>query len=150
MKKKLAISLCAVCLIVVGLAAQEHAAGGASKASFDKFVKESLKAQTDNDAKWLEANLAAEYVEGTSYGAWIPKAQLIKDANDPANNKFTKSDISDLQTQIVGDVGLVRFKESYDAIIEGKHLARTIVCSMTAVKHGTSWKGLSTHCSKVE
>ena len=150
MKKVFEISLCAVCLTVVGLAAQEHAAGSGSKASLDKFVKESQKAQTDNDAKWMEANLVGEYVEGTSYGAWITKAQLIKDANDPANNKFTKSDISDVQTQIVGDVGLARFKESYDAVIEGKHLARTIICSMTAVKHGTSWKGLSTHCSKIE
>jgi hypothetical protein len=150
MKNIFAISVCAVCLITVGLIAQEHTGGSGSKASFEKFVKESQKAQTGNDAKWMEANLVGEYVEGTSYGAWITKAQLIKDANDPANNKFTKSDISDVQTQIVGDVGLARFKESYDAVIEGKHLARTIICSMTAVKHGTSWKGLSTHCSKIE
>jgi hypothetical protein len=87
---------------------------------------------------------------GTSFGTWIPKAQLIKDANDPANNKFTKSDISDTQTEVVGNVGLARFKESYDAVIEGQHRARTIICSMTAVKEGGSWKGLSTHCSQVE
>jgi Domain of unknown function (DUF4440) len=150
MKKNFAIVFCAVCLAVAGLAAQEHSGSSGSKASFEKFVKESIKAQSSNDPKWLEANLADQYVEGTSFGTWIPKAQLIKDANDPANNKFTKSDVSDVQAEVVGDVGLARFKESYDAMIEGQHRARTIICSMTAVKHGTSWKGLSNHCSKIE
>jgi hypothetical protein len=98
----------------------------------------------------MEANLAADYVEGTSFGTWIPKAELIKDANDPANNKFTKSDISDMKTEVVGNVGLARFKESYDAVIEGQHRARTIICTTTAVKEGGSWKGLSSHCSQVE
>jgi hypothetical protein len=149
MKKKVAVSICAVCFCVAGLAAQNHSTS-TSKASFDKFVEESNKAQSSNDVKWLEANLADAYVEGTSFGTGIPKAQLIKDAKDPANNKFTKSDISDVQTEVVGNVGLARFQESYDAIIEGQHRARTIICSMTAEKQGTSWKALSNHCSKIE
>ncbi|MFZ0759206.1 MAG: nuclear transport factor 2 family protein [Candidatus Sulfotelmatobacter sp.] len=149
MKKLLAISICAVCLTAASIAAQKGS-GSNSKASFDKFVDKANKAQTDNDAKWMEANLAAGYVEGTSFGTWIPKAELIKDANDPSNNKFTKSDISDVQTEVVGNVGLARFKESYDAVIEGQHRARTIICSMTAVKQGSGWKGLSSHCSKIE
>ena len=150
MTKNVAIFICVVCLGVAGLAAQQHAASSSSKASFDKFVKESMKAQTDNDAKWMEANLVDGYDEGTSFGEWIPKAQLIKDANDPANNKFTKNDVSDVQSEVVGDVGVARFKETYDATIEGQHRARSIICSMTAVKHGTGWKGVSTHCSKIE
>lgn len=148
-KKHWAIALCAVCLCIAGVAADKQSAGN-GKASFDKFVEESNKAQTSNDAKWLEANLAEAYVEGTSFGTWVSKAQLIKDANDPANNKFTKSDISDMQTAVVGNVGLARFKETYDAMIEGQHRARTIICSMTAQKQGSSWKALSTHCSKIE
>src|SRR5580698_6041864 len=147
MKKILGISFCVVCLSLAGVAARPHAA--TDKASFEKWVEQASKAQTDNDAKWMEANLAAEYVEGTSFGVWIPKAQLIKDANDPANNKFTKSDITDVQTEGVSNVGLARFKESYDAVIDGQHRARTIICSMTAVNQGGSWKGLSNHCSKI-
>ena len=145
--KILVIAVCVVCVSVAGVAAQTHSA---SKASFEKWVEQSNKAQTDNDIKWLEANLAAGYVEGTSFGTWIPKAQLIKDANDSANNKFTKADVSDTQTEIVGNIGLARFKESYDAVIEGQHRARTIICSLTAVNEGGNWKGLSTHCSQVE
>ena len=150
MKMILAISFCAVCLSLAGIAAQSQSGGSDSKASFTKWVEESNKAQTNNDAKWMEANLAADYVEGTSFGTWIPKAELIKDANDPANNKFSKSDISDMKTEVVGNVGLARFKESYDAVIEGQHRARTIICTTTAVKEGGSWKGLSSHCSQVE
>ena len=150
MKKEVAVALGAVSLCVVGFVAQSHSADSTSKASFEKFVKESNKAQASNDAKFMEANLADGYVEGTSFGTWIPKAQLIKDANDPANNKFTKSDISDVQTDVVGNVGVARFKESYDAIIEGQHRARTIICTMTAEKQGTGWKELSNHCSKIE
>lgn len=151
MKKNiLAISFCTVCLSLAGVPALTHTGADDSKASFEKWVEQANKAQTNNEAKWMEANLASGYVEGTSFGTWIPKAQLLKDANDPANNKFTKSDISDMQTEVVGDVGLARFKESYDAMIEGQHRARTIICSMTAVKEGTSWKGLSNHCSHVE
>jgi hypothetical protein len=149
MKKILAISFCAVCLSLAGVA-ETHSGGSDSKASFDKWVEQANKAQTANDAKWMEANLASGYVEGTSFGTWIPKAELIKDANDPANNKFTKSDFSDVQTEVVGNVGLARFKESYDAVIEGQHRARTIICSTTALKEGGSWKGLSSHCSQVE
>ena len=148
-KRHWAIPFCAVCFCIAGLAADKPSASN-GKASFDKFVEESNKAQTSNDTKWLEANLAEGYVEGTSFGTWISKAQLIKDANDPANNKFTKSEISDLQTAVVGNVGLARFKESYDAMIEGQHRARTIICTMTAQRQGSSWKGLSTHCSKIE
>ena len=146
MKKILGISFSAVCLSLAGFAAQTHSGGSDSKASFQKWVEQANKAQTDNDAKWMEANLVGGYVEGTSFGTWIPKAQLIKDANDPANNKFTKSDISDMKTEVVGNVGLARFKE----VIEGQHRARTIICSMTAVNEGGNWKGLSNHCSKVE
>jgi hypothetical protein len=149
MKKILAISFCAVCLSLAGVA-QTHSSGSDSKASFDTWVEQANKAQTANDAKWMEANLASGYVEGTSFGTWIPKTQLIKDANDPANNKFTKSDFSDVQTEVVGNIGLARFKESYDAVIEGQHRARTIICSTTALKEGGSWKGLSSHCSQVE
>ncbi len=148
--KNVAIALCAVCLSIAALAAQKQTASHTSKSSFDQFVQESNKAQTSNDGKWLEAHLTDGYVEGTSFGTWISKAQLLKDVKDPANNKYTKSDISDMQTQVVGNVGLARFKESYDAMIEGQHRARTIICSMTAEKGSGGWKALSTHCSKIE
>lgn len=151
MKKRVAVAVCAVCLLgLYALVVAAQKTSSASKASFEKFVEESNKAQTANDAKWMEAHLAAGYVEGTSFGTWIPKAQLLKDANDPANNKYTKSDVSDVQTEVVGNIGLARFKESYDAMIEGQHRARTIICSMTAEKQGSDWKALSTHCSKIE
>jgi hypothetical protein len=148
MKMRLAVAVCALCLSAALVGAQKK--GSDSKASFEKFVEAANKAETNNDGKWMEANLSSAYVEGTSFGVWIPKAQLIKDANDPANNKFTKSDVSDMQSEVVGNVGLARFKESYDAVIEGQHRARTVICSMTAVKESSGWKGLSTHCSKVE
>jgi hypothetical protein len=148
--KNFAIAVCAVCLCVAGFAAEKHSATNMSKSSFDQFVQESNKAQTSNDAKWMESQLSDAYVEGTSFGTWIPKAQLLKDAKDPANNKFTKSDISDVQTHVVGNLGIARFKESYDAMIEGQHRARTIICSMAAEKGAGGWKALSTHCSKVE
>lgn len=150
MKKSFVLAVCTAVLLCLGSGAAQKHSSSASKASFDKFVEESNRAQTDNDVKWMESHLADDYVEGTSFGTWIPKTQLIKDAEDPANNKFTKADISDVQTDVVGNIGLARFKETYDAMIEGQHRARTIICSTTAEKEGTSWKALSTHCSKVE
>lgn len=150
MNKILAISFCAFCLSLSGVAFQTQSGNSDSKVSFEKWIEQANKAQTNNDAKWMEANLASGYVEGTSFGTWIPKAQLVKDANDPKNNKFTKIDISDMQTEVVGNVGLARFKSSYDAMVEGQHRARTIICSMTAMREGGSWKGLSSHCSQVE
>jgi len=74
----------------VGFAGQDQSGDSNSKSSFAQFVQESIKATASNDAKWMEANLVDGYVEGTSFGTWIPKAQLIKDAGDPANNKFMK------------------------------------------------------------
>ncbi len=150
MRKRLVIAVCAGCLSVATFAAQYQAGDTSSKASFTQFVQDSIKATASNDANWMEANLADGYVEGTSFGTWIPKAQLIKDAGDPANNKFTKNDISDVQTEVIGNIGVARFKETYDAMIEGTHRARTIICSTIAQNQGGSWKGLSNHCSKVE
>jgi hypothetical protein len=149
MRKTLVIAICAVCFSVVGLAGQDQG-GQDSKASFTQFVQESIKATASNDAKWMEANLADGYVEGTSFGTWITKAQLIKDAGDPANNKFMKNDVSDVQTKVMGNIGVARFKETYDAMIEGTHRARTIICTTVAENRGGTWKGLSNHCSKVE
>ena len=63
MKKILGISFCVVSLGLVGVAARPH--GAVDKASFEKWVEQANKAQTDNDAKWMEANLASGYVEGT-------------------------------------------------------------------------------------
>ena len=74
----------------LSLAAQTQAGGSESKASFEKWIEQANKAQTSNDANWMEVNLANGYVEGTSFGTYISKSQLIKDANDPANNKFLK------------------------------------------------------------
>ena len=149
MRMTLVIAVFAVCFIAVGIAAQDQGSQD-SKASFTQFVEASNKASTSNDAKWMEANLADGYVEGTSFGTWIPKAQLIKDAGDPANNKFMKNQVSDMQTEIMGNVGVARFKETYDAMIEGTHRARTIICSTVAENRGGTWKGVSNHCSKVE
>jgi hypothetical protein len=150
MRKSFVIAVCAVCLSVAGFAAQDQGGDSNSKASFTQFVQDSIKATASNDAKWMEANLADGYVEGTSFGTWIPKAQLIKDAGDPANNKFMKNDISDVQTEVTGNIGVARFKETYDAMIEGTHRARTIICSTIAQNQGGTWKALSNHCSKVE
>src|SRR5947209_18058146 len=80
LKTNLAISLCAVFLCVAAFAAQKHSASNGSKSSFDKFVEESNKAEISNDGKWIEAHLADGYVEGTSFGTWVSKAQLVKDA----------------------------------------------------------------------
>lgn len=77
MRKTLMTAVFAVCFIAVGLSGQDQG-GQDSKASFKQFVEASNKASTSNDAKWMEANLADDYVEGTSFGTWIPKAQLIK------------------------------------------------------------------------
>ncbi len=150
MRKSFVIAFCAVCLGVAAFAAQDQGGDSSSKASFTQFVQDSIKATASNDAKWMETNLADGYVEGTSFGTWIPKAQLIKDAGDPANNKFMKNDISDVQTEVMGNIGVARFKETYDAMIEGTHRARTIICSTVAENKGGAWKGLSNHCSKVE
>ena len=67
MKKILAISLCAVCLCLAGVASQTHGGGSDSKASFERWIEQANKAQTNNDAKWMEANLAGGYVEAVSY-----------------------------------------------------------------------------------
>jgi hypothetical protein len=73
MKKILAISFCAVCLSLAGVAAQTHSGASDSKASFDKWVEEANKAQTQNDAKWIEANLSSGYVEAQALGRGFRK-----------------------------------------------------------------------------
>ena len=150
MKKRFAILVCAVAVITATIAAQKQGGSAGSDASFEKWARASIKATNSNDSAWMQANLDDAYVEGTSYGAWLTKAQLLKDAADPANNKFNKDEVSDLQAHVSGNIGTARFREAYDAIIEGQHRARTIICTMTAEKQGNGWKGVSNHCSKIE
>ena len=63
MRKTFVIAVCAVCLNVIGFAAQNQGGETDSKASFTKFVQDSIKATTSNDAKWMEGdpNLVTGY-----------------------------------------------------------------------------------------
>jgi hypothetical protein len=78
-----------------------------------KMEKESAKAALEGkDGEWMKAHQASDYTMGTSWGAWESNSELLKQAGNPAKNKTSKRDISDIKVSVYGDhTAIARYKD---------------------------------------
>ena len=125
-------------------------AGSDATSNIEQLEQQMRQAQKNSDVSWYQQHLADGYIEGHSWGDWATKAEAIKEAQDKAI-KFTKGDISDLKVATFGpDIAVAHYKFTYDATFNGKHRARTVICSDTWINQSGAWKLASDHCSHVE
>ena len=142
-KMRIATVLCFVFSIalVPGLNSQDDVA-----ANITKMIQEGVKADLAGDSSYIKNNSVDGYVEGTSFGTWMTKDQLM----DTSKNKLNKADVSDIKVNVFGDTAIARFRESYDGMVDGEHRSRSIICTQTWGKQGDAWKTLASHCSQTK
>lgn len=132
--------------VPAGMQAQKGSDSGVV-AGITKLENEAVKADLAGDKSFYEMVLAANWMGGDSNGKFYTKAELLKTMADTAQNKTNSEAISDLKVRVYGDVAVATYKDTYDAMFEGKHRARTVISTDTFVKMGADWKQVSSHAS---
>jgi uncharacterized protein DUF4440 len=150
MRKKLLAVICLACLIgLLPLYSQSKGGKSDSVAAITKLENDGVKADLANDKSFVQNNTAPDFVAGLSLGIWEDRASTLKSFDDPAKNKTNSESISDLKVTPYGNnVAVARYTETYDSIRDGKPLARTVLCTDTWVKEGSTWKEVASHCSE--
>jgi hypothetical protein len=110
------------------------------------LVAESDRADLSGEtAAFVRNHYVDGYVEGTSFGTWLAKERLM----DAANNKVLGKSVSDLKVDVFGPIAIARFRQTYDALLEGHRRSRTTICTQTWSRQTAAWMVLATHCSQV-
>jgi ketosteroid isomerase-like protein len=119
-------------------------------AAITKLENDGVKADLANDKAFFQKVLADDWTGGDSMGAWFTKADVLKMANDPKNNNTKSETLSDLKVRAYGDIAVATYKDSYDGMMNGQHMAATVIGTDTWVKMGGEWKQVASHTSKTK
>lgn len=112
-----------------------------------KLIQDDVKASLAGDTNFVRSNYVDGYIEGTSLGTWMTKQQFL----DTSRNKVNSRNVSELKVDVFGgDTAVARFRQTYDAVVEGKQRRRTTICTQTWNKQAAAWKLLASHCSRVQ
>ena len=117
-------------------------------AAITKIENDFIKASLANDSSFYEKLLASDYTGGTSRGTWDTKASLLVDVKDTKNNKTNSQSLSDLKVRVHGDLAVATYRTTYDAMIQGQHYARTVLCTDALQQQNGAWKLMANHCSQ--
>ncbi len=143
---------CALALMVTApalvVAQAQKAADSEAVAAVTKVENESIKAALANDASFYSKVLASDYTGGTSRGTWDTKTSTLADMKDVKNNKTTSQTLSDLKVRVHGDLAIATYSTTYDALIQGQHYARTVLCTDTLQQQSGAWMLMANHCSQ--
>jgi ketosteroid isomerase-like protein len=143
----LALTVAAGAQAVVSSQGQK-AAGSDAVAAITKIENDTLKAALANDASFFEKIMASDFTGGTSRGTWDTKASTVADMKDTKNNKTNSQTISDLKVRVHGDLAIATYSTAYDALIQGKQYARTVLCTDVFQEQNGAWKLMANHCSQ--
>ncbi len=145
--RTLCLSLAAAALLLSSTLLRNALAAGDATAEVTAIENASVKADMAADKTFYEKNLATDWTMGDSSGKWYTKASILKLMDDPKDNKFNSEKISDLKVRTYGDTAIATYKDTYDAMVEGKHRMRTVISTDTFVKQGGAWKEVASHSS---
>lgn len=132
-------------LASTGLFAQD--ANNNPEATITKLENDAVKADLSGDASFYEKELSDDWTGGTSRGTWDTKQSILADMKDSANNHTNGEQISDLQVRVDGDVAVATYKTTYDAVVHGQHIARTVISTDVFHLENGEWKQISSHSS---
>lgn len=149
MTTRIAIAISLLGFLALGLNLNAQAGGDVAD-QIKQLQQESRDAQMKNDASWAQQHLADGFVAGNSWGDWQTKEDFIKDLQNK-KSKWKSGTISDVKVATFGlNAAVSHYTFTYDAELEGKHRARTVICSDTWLNDSGTWKTASTHCSMVK
>jgi hypothetical protein len=116
---------------------------GDTVAAITKLEEDGVKADLAGDRSWTEKTLADDWIGCDSNGKWFTKAEVLKLMADTKNNKYNSEKMSDLKVRVYGNTAVATYKDTYDALVEGQHRARSILDTDVWVKMGSDWKEVS-------
>jgi ketosteroid isomerase-like protein len=143
----LALTVAAVAPAVVSSQGQK-ATDSDAVAAVTKIENDGIKATLANDSAFFEKILASDFTGGTSRGTWDTRASMLADMKDTKNNKTNSQNLSDLKVRVHGDVAIATYSTTYDALIQGKQYARTVLCTDVLQQQNGGWKLMASHCSQ--
>ena len=88
-------------------------------AAITKLENDSVKADLAADTSWAEKFL------------------------DTKNNNFKSEKLTDLKVRVYGNTAVATYKDTYDAMVQGQHRARSVASTDVWVKTGSDWKLVS-------
>jgi len=112
-------------------------------AAITKLENDSVKADLAADTSWAEKFLADDWMACDSEGKWYTKAESLKEMADTKNNNFKSEKLTDLKVRVYGNTAVATYKDTYDAMVQGQHRARSVASTDVWVKMGPDWKLVS-------
>jgi hypothetical protein len=119
-------------------------------AAVTKLENDGVKADLANDKAFFDKVLADDWTGADSMGTWFTKADMLKMADDPKNNNTKSEKLSDLKVRAYGDTAIATYKDTYDGMMNGEHMAATVIGTDAWVKIGGQWKLVASHSSKAK
>jgi len=147
MRTGLCVSVAAAALLLSSALLKNAIAAGDATAEITAIENGSVKADMADDKAFYEKTLASDWTMGDSSGKWYTKAAMLKLMDDTKNNKFNSEKLSEIKVRTYGDTAIATYKDTYDAMVEGKHRMRTVISTDTFVKQGGVWKEVASHSS---
>jgi hypothetical protein len=142
-RTKILIYMLTVLAVLVPRELLHGQSSGDAVAAITKLENDSVKADLAGDRSWTEKFLADDWMGCDSNGKWFTKAEVLKMVADIKNNKYNSEKISDLKVRVYGNTAVATYKDTYDALVEGEHRARSVLSTDVWVKMGSDWKQVS-------
>ena len=118
-------------------------------AEITSLEQESVKADLAGDRSFSEKYLADSYTGGTSFGRWDTRQSIIKDLENPSQNKTNTEVVADLKVRAYGDTAIATYQDTYDATVHNQHRARTILTTDTWNRQDGRWELIASHSSEL-
>ena len=114
-----------------------------------QYEHDAAAADLVGDVSFYQKNLADDWSDGMSNGQFQSKKELISDLTDKAHNITYHETLADLKVRVYGDAAVATYTESYDALMNGRRVAKTIITTDTFAKIEGQWKLVAAHSSAV-
>lgn len=114
-----------------------------------KWERDALRADLAGDADYYARNLSEQWTDGMSDGTFQTKRSLLDDLRDPKRNSTTNESLADIRVRLFGGVAVATYRETYDALVHGRRVKKTIITTDTFLKRSGKWIQIAAHSSAV-
>ena len=73
---------------------------------------------------------------------------LLREATEKGASDLHLSTGEPPMLRVHGDLAVATYRSTYDAMIQGQHYARTVLCTDTLQQQNGVWKLMAGHCSQ--
>ncbi len=146
---------CVLILSILGwltgtFVAQDQASTDADTVTWiTQYEHNAAAADLAGDASFYERNLAEDWSDGMSNGRFQNKRDLISDLMDRNRNRTFRETLANIKVRVYGSTAIATYTETYDALIAGARVERTIITTDTFAKIGQRWVLVAAHSSAI-